>query len=203
LTEALVKLNQMPLAFFPSDKNSSNENVFCIYIRMTGTYFILLQYLKLKFVVEDRLLIKLPVHPSTIDELALIRFWLLKLSQTHFEELHAYTNRAILNPEFLSVLNPRTGPMKIMFHANNVEVGDHETAILANFAQFICAQQITLHTSFPDEPHRNNLFRFIMGTGKKVLIFTRGSNKTEFCEFLVKVNFDHRSFLTLFPNLMI
>jgi hypothetical protein len=195
LTEAFARLNQVPLAFFPRDKNPDNENFFYIYIKMTGTYFII-YCLKLKHRLENagRLLIELPVHPSTVEELALVRFWLLKLSQTHFENL--YANHGILNPEFLSVLNPITGPMKILFHANNVEVEvfDSKVVIPADFAQFICARRIVFHTSFLDEPHRNNLFKFIMGTGntlEKVHIYSFGAKQGEFCEFLVKVNFDH------------
>jgi hypothetical protein len=42
LTEAFAKLNQVPLALFPSDNDSDNENVFNIVIEMTGTNFILL-----------------------------------------------------------------------------------------------------------------------------------------------------------------
>jgi hypothetical protein len=137
----------------------------------------------------------LPVHPSTIEELALIRFWLLKLSQTHFKEFDAYYG--ILNPEFLSVLNPRTGLRKILFHANKVDL--HESAILADFAQFIYTRKITLNlrTSIIDEPCQNNLFKFIMGTRnalKHFRIITFGSKKGEFCEFLIKVNFGN-SFL--------
>jgi hypothetical protein len=112
----------------------------------------------------ERLLIKLPVHPSTIEELALIRFWLLKLSQAHFEDI--YANHGILNPEFLSVLNPRTGPRKILFHANCVEVDEYE--IPADFVQFICARRIFIWTSLLDETHRNNIFRFITGTGNSL-----------------------------------
>jgi hypothetical protein len=141
--------------------------------------------------VEDRLLIKLPVHPSTVEELALIRFWLLKLSQVHFEDI--YANHCILNSEFLSVLNPRMGPIKILFHANYVEVDERGKAIRAEFSQFICARKIALHTSLLDEPHRNNLFRFIMGTRnalEKVCIRSYESNQGEFCELLVKVNFE-------------
>jgi hypothetical protein len=141
----------------------------------------------------------LPIHPSTVEELALIRFWLLKLSPIHFKELRASTYRGIINPEFLSVLNPRIGPRKILFHANEVKVEDHETAILADFAQFICARRITLHTSLA--PHRNNLFRFITGTEnslEEVHIRSIGPNKGEFCELIIKVNFDHHSFF--FPN---
>jgi hypothetical protein len=151
--------------------------------------------------VEDigigRLLIKLPVHPSTIEELALIRFWLLKLSQTHFEKLYANFDNyyGSLNPEFLSVLNPRAGPRKILFHANYVDFDDHE--ILADFAQFICTRRILLWTSLLDEPHRNNIFRFITGTGntlEKFRIRSNGANHGKFCEFLVNVNFGN-SFL--------
>jgi hypothetical protein len=158
--------------------------------------------LKLKHRLENaegRLLIKLPVHPSTIEELALIRFWLLKLSQTHFENILA--NHNILNPEFISVLNPRAGPRKILFHANYVEVDEYE--IPADFAQFICARRIILWTSLLDEPHRNNIFKFITGTGnslEKIRIFTIGRNQGEFCQFLVNVTFDRRSFLTLFVS---
>jgi hypothetical protein len=146
--------------------------------------------------LEVPLLIKLPVHPSTIEELALIRFWFLKLSQTHFEELHV--NRSIIIPEFLSVLNSRTGPRKILFHANYVKVyfDESDAAIPADFAQFICARQITLHTSRILEAYL--IFKFITaGTGnvlEKICIFTIGSKQRELCEFLVKVNFDHRSF---------
>jgi hypothetical protein len=133
----------------------------------------------------------LPLYPSTIEELALIRFWLLKLSQTFFDDI--YANQGILNPEFLSVLNPRAGPRKIMFHANEVIVYESEAAILADFAQFICARRITLSTSFLDEPRRDNLFKFIMGTGNTLENFrinSYKSNQGEFCEFLVKVNSD-------------
>jgi hypothetical protein len=138
------------------------------------------------------LLIKLPVHPSTIEELALIRFWLLKLSLTHFEEINA--TKGILNPEFLSVLNLRTGPRKILFHANEVDLGvnDSEVAFPEDFVQFICARQILFRTSLLNEPHRNNIFRFITGTGntlEKFHIRSFGANTGEFCEFLVKVNF--------------
>jgi hypothetical protein len=120
----------------------------------------------------------------------LIRFWLLKLSQTHFEELYG-----ILNPEFLSVLNPRTGLRKILFHANYVNLNEYEAAIPADFAQFICSRKIILRIPL-DETHRNNIFRLITGTGnslEKARIFTIGSNKAEFCEFFVKVSFDHSS----------
>jgi hypothetical protein len=143
------------------------------------------------------LLIKLPLYPSTIEELAPIRFWLLKLSQAHFEKLYAYYGS--LNPEFLSVLNPRTGPRKqtegprkILFHTNKVCLEVSEVAIPEDFAQFICARRITLYTPLFNEPHRNNLFKFITGTGntfEQVLIYSRESNQGEFCEFLVKVNF--------------
>jgi hypothetical protein len=132
------------------------------------------------------LFIKLPVHPSTIEELALIRFWLLKLSQAHFDQL--YVNLGILNPKFLSALNPR----KILFHANKVEVGNRKTAIPADFVQFLCARQLTLYTSNLDEPHcQNNLFKFITGMGKALENFHINSDgQGEFCEFLVKVNFE-------------
>jgi hypothetical protein len=143
--------------------------------------------IRLENVFEDRLLIKLPIHPSTIEELALIRFWLLKLSQTHFEQLDAYF--CILNPEFLSVLNPRTGPRKFLFHANQVY---HQMTIPADFAQFICARRMTLfYTPILDEPHRNNIFKFITGTGNTLenfRIFAIGAKQGEFCELLVKVN---------------
>jgi hypothetical protein len=161
-------------------------------------YNFTIYYLKLKHSLENaegRLFIKLPIHPSTIEELALVRFWLLKLSQTHFENI--YTNHSILNPEFLSVLNPRAGPRKILFHANYVKVNEYETVIHSDFAQFICARQIFLYTSLLDEPHRNNIFRFITGTGntlEKVDIRSPESNQGEFCEFLVKVKFGN-SFL--------
>jgi hypothetical protein len=172
-----------------------------------------LHCLKLKHRLEnDLLLIKLPVHPSTIEELALIRFWLLKLSQTYFEELNA--NHGILNPEFLSVLNPRTGPRKILFHANDVTCGEADikiilfhtngvefrerikAAIPADFAQFLCARRMTLQTSLHDEPH--NLFKFITGTGntlKYFCILTIGLKQREFCELLVKVVNFGNSFL--------
>jgi hypothetical protein len=141
---------------------------------------------------EDRLLIKLPVHPSTIEELALIRFWLLKLSQAHFKDIYAYTKLGILNPDFLSVINPRTGPRKILFHAKVVDLFESEAAIPGDFAQFIRARQIYLQASIHfDEAHRNNLFKFIMGAGNAIEKFdirSCGPNQGEFCEFLVKVN---------------
>jgi hypothetical protein len=76
----------------------------------------------------------------------------------YFEKLNA--NRCILNPEFLSVINPRTGPRQILFHANYVKVNlrESDAGISADFAQFICARRITLHTSLA--PHRNNLLRY-------------------------------------------
>jgi hypothetical protein len=88
--------------------------------------------------------------------------------------------------------------MKILFHVNVVKVDLHESdaVIPADFAQFVCARQI-YHTSLLDEPHRNNLFRFIIGTGKTlegVFILTFWPN-AEFCEFLVQVNFNNYSFL--------
>jgi hypothetical protein len=142
--------------------------------------------------VEDRLLIKLAVLPSTVEELALIRFWLLKLSQANFEEFYAYDS--VLNPEFLSVLNPRAGPRKILFHANDVEVEEFEPVISADFAQLICARRITLtlYTTPVLESHRNNIFRFITGTGNtlekcRIWIFYNESNHGEFCEFIFKV----------------
>jgi hypothetical protein len=123
----------------------------------------------------------------------LIRFWLLKLSQTHFK--YIFENHGIFNPEFLSVLNPRAGPRKILFHANYVEVGNRKTAIPADFAQFICTRRMTLHTSFIDEPHRNNILKFIMGSGKALKEVVFVSNQREFCEFLVKVVNFGNSFL--------
>jgi hypothetical protein len=124
----------------------------------------------------------------------LIRFWLLKLSQAHFEDI--YANRGILNPEFLSALNPRTGPRKILFHANYVDFDDYafdESEIPAKFDQFIFVRRINLSISNLDEPHRDNLFRFITGTGNKLKYFrirSSVSNKEEFCELLVNVNFE-------------
>jgi hypothetical protein len=44
LTEALAKLNQVPLAFFRRDENP-NKDFFYILIRINGTYFILLQFI--------------------------------------------------------------------------------------------------------------------------------------------------------------
>jgi hypothetical protein len=46
LTEALAKLNQVPLALFPSDKDE-NPDFLYISIRMTGTYFIHLPFIVL------------------------------------------------------------------------------------------------------------------------------------------------------------
>jgi hypothetical protein len=154
-------------------------------------YNFTIYYLKLKHRLanDQGSLLKLPVHPSTIEELTLIRFWLLKLSQAYFEDL--YANYVILNPEFLSVLNPRAGPRKILFHANKVEVGNRESAIPSDFAQFLYARRMTLYTSLL-EPHRDNHFRFITVTGntlEKVRIRSFGTNMGEFCELLVKVNF--------------
>jgi hypothetical protein len=130
LTEAFAKLSRVPLALITSDENPNNDNFLHIYIEMTGKFLTFYHLLfKIKKMIGNvdsdlanadvRLLIKLPIHPSTIEELALIRFWLLKVSQTHFEELDA--NHGILNPEFLSVISPRTGPMKILFHANYIK----------------------------------------------------------------------------------
>jgi hypothetical protein len=72
-----------------------------------------------------------------------------------------------------------------------VDLRDSDAGILADFAQFICARRIILDTKLIDEPCQNNLFKFITGTGKALenSIFTIESNKGEFCEFLVKVNF--------------
>jgi hypothetical protein len=134
----------------------------------------------------------LPVHPSTIEELALIRFWLLRLSQIHIKELFA---QGILNPEFLSVLNPKIGPSKILFHANNVIVDLRESeAAIPDFAQFLCARQIFLNASILD---RNNLFKFITGTGNALehfRIYYSESNQKEFCELLVNVNIEIHTF---------
>jgi hypothetical protein len=101
-----------------------------------------------------------------------------------------YADRGILNPEFLSVINPRTGT--ILFHANEVYLSDSET-IPADFAKFICARRLTLNTLLA--PHRSNLFKFIMGTVntlEKVNTHINRfvANNGEFCEFLVKVNFE-------------
>jgi hypothetical protein len=74
-----------------------------------------------------------------------------------------------------------------------VDLRDSDVVIHTDFAQFICARQIFLYTSNLDEPHRNNIFRFITGTGnalEKFHILSNGSNHGEFCEFLVKVNFE-------------
>jgi hypothetical protein len=113
-----------------------------------------------------------------------------------------YAHHGIVNPEFLSIINPRAGPRKILFHANEVQVGEHhQAAISADFAQFICARRIVLYTSFLDEPHRNNIFRFITGTGntlERVRIHSFGANKGEFCEFLVKVKL--WKFIFIIPN---
>jgi hypothetical protein len=79
------------------------------------------------------------------------------------------------------------GPRKILFHSNQVVVDEYE--IPADFVQFISARRIFLWASL-DEPHRNNIFKFITGTGNalvKFRIFTIGSKHGEFCEFLVKV----------------
>jgi hypothetical protein len=114
-----------------------------------------------------------------------------------------YANDSVLNPEFLSVLNPRMGPGKIMFRANDLRFGSHKMVISAAVVQFLCARKMTLYTSNLDEPCQNNLFNFIMGTGntlKYFSIYPKESNQGEFCELLVKVNLN--SFL-LFPNLMI
>jgi hypothetical protein len=102
--------------------------------------------------------------------------------------LYTDANYGILNPEFLSILNPRTGTRKILFHANDVVLD--EKAIPADFAQFICARRIDLWTPLLDEPHRDNLFKFITGTGnslEKVHIHSSVPNHGEFCEFLIKV----------------
>jgi hypothetical protein len=158
--------------------------------RLVIFYNFIIYYLKLKnrLANDEDLSIKLSIHPSTIEELALIRFWLLKLSQTHFKEFDAYY--CILNPEFLSVLNQRTGPRKILFHAN-VQVDEYE--IPADFVQFICARRINLSISNLDEPHRDNIFKFIMGTRntiEKFHIRSFEAKQGEFCEFLVKVYFE-------------
>jgi hypothetical protein len=74
-----------------------------------------------------------------------------------------------------------------------VRVDERGKAILADFAKFIFARRITLYTSLRDEPHRDNLFKFITGTGKALEnfhILSIGPNQGEFCEFLVKVNFE-------------
>jgi hypothetical protein len=89
LTEAFAKLNQVPLALIHSDENP-DKNFLYIYIRKAGIhiYSFTIYCLKLKNRLEnvgDHLRIKLPILPSTIEELALIRFWLLKLSQANFE----------------------------------------------------------------------------------------------------------------------
>jgi hypothetical protein len=80
-----------------------------------------------------------------------------------------------------------------MFHANYVDLDLDEAAIPADFAQFICARKIVLHTPLLDESHRD-LFRFITGTRnslEKVRIRSNGSNQGEFCELLVNVSFDY------------
>jgi hypothetical protein len=109
-----------------------------------------------------------------------------------------YAHHGILNPAFLSVIHPRASPRKILFHANKVDLRDSGVVIPEDFAQFICARRIDLWTSFRDEPYRNNIFRFITGTGNaleevRINSFSWG-NMGEFCEFLVKVNFGN-SFL--------
>jgi hypothetical protein len=80
-----------------------------------------------------------------------------------------------------------------MFHVNDVKVGEYECGVIpSDFVQFICARQIILRTPLLDEPHRNNIFRFITGTGKaleKVHINSFGTNQGEFCELLVNASF--------------
>jgi hypothetical protein len=69
--------------------------------------------------------------------------------------------------------------------------------IPTDFAQFICARKILLHTSIIDEPCQNNLFKFITeNTLEKFRIRSFGANhgkttilraKQQFCELLVTV----------------
>jgi hypothetical protein len=134
-----------------------------------------------------RLLVKLPVHPSTIEELALIRFWLLKFSMTHFEYLNACTS--ILNPEYLSAINPRVGSLRILFHVDHVTIKECGGGIPTGFAQFLCAREITLYSAL-FENHRDDFLKFITGmrnTPAKLSIYSYMGYHGEFCCFLIKV----------------
>jgi hypothetical protein len=147
--------------------------------------------------VDNSLVVKLPIHPSSIEELALTRFWLLKLSQAYFEEVWA-CNGVILNPEFLSAINPKRGPRKIIFHANNVEIGVMffeeiglvEEMIPPALGPFICSRFLGLNSNLTGN-ECDDLIKFILGTTimqEAVYIFTNGERDIgEFCELFVKV----------------
>jgi hypothetical protein len=203
-------------------KRNKNYNIYLlekIYIRKykyqyTYNYYVYVSVcseirLEIRFVKSPRLLIKLPVQPSTIDELALIRFWLLKFSQTHFENLNVSVEgayRGILSPDFLSVLSPRKGPRQILFHANNVKI-ERGAAIPSAFGRFLCARKVFLRKPLLEkEPHRYSLVKFIIGekgnATEKVFIHFKpyGSNQEKFCELLVNVSLN--SFIIQFGDII-
>jgi hypothetical protein len=84
------------------------------------------------------------VHPMTVEELRVIRAWLLAISRTHFSEFSSYY--ACFNPAFLRLLFPSSNPIK--FHAdqfvypfaNNVEI---RIKTLIELGPQICARSIS------------------------------------------------------------
>jgi hypothetical protein len=94
---------------------------------------------------EQLLMIKLPNHPTTVDELRVIRAWLHTLARTHFSSFckDVYSNDGFFNPTVFRLLFPSPGPtIKLQFHADFILYPEASVEDLTKLAPHICAGNI-------------------------------------------------------------
>lgn len=85
-------------------------------------------------------MIKLPVHPKTVEELGVISHWLRAISLTHF---HFFNMCSFINPTYLQLLFPPSpsGPV-IRFRADIFWYPYGTVQALVEFAPRICARNV-------------------------------------------------------------
>uniref|UniRef100_A0A1I8BEI0 F-box domain-containing protein n=1 Tax=Meloidogyne hapla TaxID=6305 RepID=A0A1I8BEI0_MELHA len=126
---------------------------------------------------EDRLILKLPVFPTNIDEMKIIYCWLLNISRCGYKT--AFFKEFIFNPEFLQLLFDKEENIQFKFYIKKIYL-NYANPNSENILKFIMEHLIVskrLFLEFIENTNEYNdiLLKFLLNGGYIV-------NKVTLCE---------------------
>jgi hypothetical protein len=126
--------------------------------------------------------IRLPLFPETVEELALVRFWLGALSQVSFEYVEM---DVFFNPQLLALLfsSDKTNPFRFRCSKEMINM-----QISAALGQHICAPSIEINIK--EGQNWDELFHFLCSTSvvpRMATIIDWSNIGPNDCQFLIQV----------------
>jgi hypothetical protein len=87
---------------------------------------------------QDARRIRFPLHPQTVVQLKLIRFWLRAIAETCFEKFVA--DKTFYNPDIVRLILPLPTDKPIKFRALQMDIGNVDQSLVSSY----CSRSFTL-----------------------------------------------------------